>query len=135
MLGGVPQRFVGSQELTRLFGVKRARVFQVTRTEGFLEPVAVLAMGSIWDLDEVLAWANAVGRRVDLAALSPTPRVCRRPVRADRDAQASPRRIRGCGEAGAKVGSLATAVGSVLVAAGCARMGTGAPPPSGVVDA
>ena len=81
MLGGVPQRFVGSQELTRLLGVKRARVFQVTRTDGFPEPVAVLAMGSIWDLDEVLAWAEAVGRRVDLAALSPTPPGLPRPVR------------------------------------------------------
>ena len=36
---------VGSQELTRLLGVKRARVYQLSNTPDFPRPVAVLETG------------------------------------------------------------------------------------------
>lgn len=53
---------VGSQELTRLLGVNRARVYQLSQRDDFPRPVAVLAMGSIWDLAEIKAWAERTGR-------------------------------------------------------------------------
>lgn len=66
------ETLVGSQELTRLLGVKRARVYQLSNTPDFPRPVAVLAMGSIWRLDDITAWAQRTGRRLDLDALSST---------------------------------------------------------------
>ena len=62
---------VGSQELTRLLGVKRARVYQLSNTPGFPRPVAVLAMGSIWRLADITAWAEQRGRTLNLSALDP----------------------------------------------------------------
>jgi prophage regulatory protein len=64
---------VGSQELTRLLGVKRARVYQLTNAPDFPPPIAVLAMGSIWRLADVTAWAEQRGRTLDLAALGSVP--------------------------------------------------------------
>ena len=63
---------VGSQELTRLLGVNRARVYQLSNTADFPPPVAVLAMGSIWRLDDITAWAQRKGRTIDLDALKPS---------------------------------------------------------------
>ena len=60
---------VGSQELTRLLGVTRARVYQLSNTADFPAPIAVLAMGSIWRLDDITAWAQQKGRAIDLSAL------------------------------------------------------------------
>lgn len=67
------ETLVGSQELTRLLGVKRARVYQLSNTPDFPRPVAVLAMGSIWRLADITAWAEQQGRRLDLSALEPGP--------------------------------------------------------------
>ena len=60
---------VGSQELTRLLGVKRARVYQLSNTPDFPRPVAVLAMGSIWRLADITTWAEQSGRTLNLSAL------------------------------------------------------------------
>ena len=64
---------VGSQELTRLLGVNRARVYQLSNARDFPRPVAVLAMGSIWRLNDITAWADQRGRTLNLNALEPTP--------------------------------------------------------------
>ncbi len=58
----VVERLVGSQELTRLLGVNRARVYQLASSKDFPPPVATLAMGSIWTYRSVEAWAEARGR-------------------------------------------------------------------------
>jgi len=53
----------GATEIGDLLGVSRQRADQLTRTEGFPEPVAVLSAGRIWRLLDVEAWARATGRR------------------------------------------------------------------------
>ncbi len=62
---------VGSQELTRLLGVGRARVYQISSTDDFPKPAAVLAMGSIWRLEDIKEWAARKGRTLHLTALIP----------------------------------------------------------------
>ncbi len=63
------ETLVGSYELTLLLGVKRARVYQISNTDDFPKPAAVLAMGSIWRLDDIEEWARRKGRTIDLGAL------------------------------------------------------------------
>ena len=58
-----PGDLVGVTEIGDLLGVSRQRADQLTRTEGFPEPVAVLSAGRIWRLLDVEAWARATGRR------------------------------------------------------------------------
>jgi predicted DNA-binding transcriptional regulator AlpA len=65
------ESLVGSYELTQLLGVKRARVFQISNTDDFPRPAAVLAMGSIWRLDDIKEWAQRKGRTLNLDAVSP----------------------------------------------------------------
>jgi len=72
------EQLVGSQELTRLLAVNRARVYQLTQRDDFPEPVAVLAMGSIWHLADVVAWARRTGRTIHPDALVPKPGAGRR---------------------------------------------------------
>ena len=67
----IMESLVGSYELTQLLGVKRARVYQITNTVDFPQPAAVLAMGSIWRLEDIKEWAQQKGRRLNLHALSP----------------------------------------------------------------
>ena len=64
-------RLVGMGELLRLMGVSRSRVTQITNRSDFPAPVASLIMGSVWDLADVVAWADARGRILDLDALAP----------------------------------------------------------------
>lgn len=63
------EQLVGSQELTHVLGVGRARVYQLAQRDDFPEPIAKLAMGSIWRLDDIVAWAEAGGRVLHLDAL------------------------------------------------------------------
>ena len=49
---------VGVTEIGNLLGVSRQRADQLTRTEGFPEPVAVLSAGRIWGRADVEAWAR-----------------------------------------------------------------------------
>ena len=55
--------------LNPVLGVKRARVYQLSNTPDFPRPVAVLAMGSIWRLTDITAWAEQSGRTLNLSAL------------------------------------------------------------------
>jgi predicted DNA-binding transcriptional regulator AlpA len=57
-----PGDLVGVTEIGDLFGVSRQRADQLTRTERFPEPVAVLSAGRIWRRADVEAWARATGR-------------------------------------------------------------------------
>ncbi|MFD0819843.1 helix-turn-helix transcriptional regulator [Micromonospora zhanjiangensis] len=50
-------RLYGPGELAILFDVSRQRVLQITRRPGFPEPVARLIGTTVWDADEVDAWA------------------------------------------------------------------------------
>jgi prophage regulatory protein len=53
---------VGVTEIGNLLGVSRQRADQLTRLEGFPEPVAVLSAGRIWRLVDVEEWARTAGR-------------------------------------------------------------------------
>ncbi|GAB3811933.1 helix-turn-helix transcriptional regulator [Micromonospora zhanjiangensis] len=54
---GKRYRLMGSQEIRdRLGGISRQRVYQITNHRSFPEPVAELAMGKVWDADDVEAW-------------------------------------------------------------------------------
>jgi len=63
-------RLVGPSELTKMFGVSRSRTVQISNARDFPAPLAVLAMGSIWNLDDVTAWAERKGRFLNLEALT-----------------------------------------------------------------
>jgi len=69
----IVETLVGSYELTQLLGVKRARVYQISSAEDFPQPAAVLAMGSIWRLDDIKEWAQRKGRVLNVDALTPDP--------------------------------------------------------------
>jgi predicted DNA-binding transcriptional regulator AlpA len=50
-------RLAGSDEIRRMLGgVSRERVYQITTRQGFPLPLATLAMGKVWWLDEVEDW-------------------------------------------------------------------------------
>jgi predicted DNA-binding transcriptional regulator AlpA len=53
---------VGLAEIAQLIGVSRQRADQLARQRDFPEPVAVLAAGRIWRLEDVEAWARTAGR-------------------------------------------------------------------------
>lgn len=60
----VVHHLVGVAEIAEMLGVTRQRVHQLTRTEGFPEPEAVLSAGTIWRREAVEEWAkNRKGRR------------------------------------------------------------------------
>ncbi len=67
----IVESLVGSYELTLLLGVKRARVYQISNTDDFPQPAAVLAMGSIWRLEDIKEWAQRKGRTLNFDALPP----------------------------------------------------------------
>jgi hypothetical protein len=58
----VSEELVSTVEIADLLGVTRQRVDQLSRTEGFPEPKAELAIGRVWERAEVVAWARAAGR-------------------------------------------------------------------------
>ncbi|MGH9111591.1 MAG: helix-turn-helix transcriptional regulator [Acidimicrobiales bacterium] len=53
---------VSTPEIAALLGVSRQRVDQLTRTPGFPEPTASLAIGRVWERSDVEAWARETGR-------------------------------------------------------------------------
>jgi predicted DNA-binding transcriptional regulator AlpA len=65
----VVETLLGNAELGRLLGVSRQRITQLVSRDDFPRPRAVLAMGSIWSLTDVTAWAESVGRTLHLDAL------------------------------------------------------------------
>ena len=53
---------VSTVEIAAMLGVSRQRLDQPTRTEGFPEPTAELAIGRVWERADVEAWARETGR-------------------------------------------------------------------------
>lgn len=49
-------RFMGAAEIGARLGVGRNRVYQITRDRDFPAPYQTLAMGSIWQVEDVEAW-------------------------------------------------------------------------------
>jgi len=51
-------RLIGAHEIRDLLGVSRQRVYQLAGQSGFPKPVATLAQGKIWAVDEVETWID-----------------------------------------------------------------------------
>lgn len=51
-----PLRLVGAREIRELLGVGRQRVYQLTARPDFPRPVATLASGKVWLVDDVESW-------------------------------------------------------------------------------
>ena len=51
-----PIRLVGAHEIRELLGVTRQRVYQIASGDSFPSPVATLAQGKLWLVDDVQAW-------------------------------------------------------------------------------
>ena len=64
------ETLLGNAELGKLLGVSRQRVSQLVTRDDFPAPRAVLIMGSIWALDDVIGWAERTGRILDLDSLT-----------------------------------------------------------------
>lgn len=47
-----------------MLGVSRQRVTQIVAAPDFPEPLATLAMGKVWDAEQVRAWARSKGRTI-----------------------------------------------------------------------
>lgn len=62
---------LGNAELGRLLGVTRQRVSQIVSGPDFPRPRFTLAMGSVWALEDVTAWADIKGRTLHFDALTP----------------------------------------------------------------
>ena len=52
----MPLRLVGAREIRDLLGVSRQRVYQLAGRDDFPRPVATLASGKVWRIEEVEAW-------------------------------------------------------------------------------
>jgi prophage regulatory protein len=55
-MDGDPVHLVGAHEIRDLLGVSRQRVYQLAARPDFPAPVAKLAQGNIWALEDVEAW-------------------------------------------------------------------------------
>ncbi len=66
----VMETMLGNAELGRLLAVTRQRVSQIVSSPDFPPPRLTLAMGSIWALDDVIAWADARGRTLHLDTIT-----------------------------------------------------------------
>lgn len=56
------EALVGTAEIAELLGVTNQRVDQLSRTDAFPAPIAVLAAGRIWKRDDIERWARETGR-------------------------------------------------------------------------
>ncbi len=63
------RRLLGRGELRKLFGVSATRTIQIADRPDFPEPLDELSVGKIWAYDDVLAWAERAGRKLNLDAL------------------------------------------------------------------
>lgn len=52
-------RMGGVAEIAEVLGVSRQRVARLREREDFPDPIAEIAQGHIWDLDEIQAWAGS----------------------------------------------------------------------------
>ena len=64
-MDGEPLRLIGAHEIRDLLGVTRQRVYQLTGRSDFPKPVATLAQGKIWAVDDVEAWIGVHRPRRD----------------------------------------------------------------------
>lgn len=64
-------RPVGRGELAKMLGVSRMRAYQLSSQPDFPPAVAQLSNGNVWNLNDVLAWADARthARDLDLSVL------------------------------------------------------------------
>lgn len=69
-LSAVTSRLIGRAELVLLLGVSRSRAVELSDGLDFPRPRSRLVMGNIWELDDVIAWADARGRTLNLEALT-----------------------------------------------------------------
>lgn len=53
---------MGAHEIAEYLGVSRQRVTQLTNSKHFPAPATTLAMGKVWDGQEVEQWASERGR-------------------------------------------------------------------------
>ncbi|WP_433375328.1 helix-turn-helix transcriptional regulator [Actinoplanes sp. CA-142083] len=49
-------RLAGAHEVRDLLGVSRQRVYQLAARADFPDPVAILAQGKVWSIDEIEQW-------------------------------------------------------------------------------
>ena len=56
---------IGAAEIGDLFGVSRQRVQQLVNRPDFPRPVVELAMGKVWNTEDVLRWGRETGRLSD----------------------------------------------------------------------
>lgn len=59
-----PLRLVGTAEIAAMFGVSSVRAQQLQVKKNFPAPIARLAAGRVYDYDEVVEWAERLGRPV-----------------------------------------------------------------------
>lgn len=55
-MDGKPTRLAGAHEVRELLGVSRQRVYQLAARPDFPEPVAILAQGKVWAVDDIEQW-------------------------------------------------------------------------------
>ena len=55
-MNGKPLRLIGAHEIRDLLGVTRQRVYQLTGRSDFPKPIARLAQGKIWAVEDVEEW-------------------------------------------------------------------------------
>ena len=58
MMPCVTHHLVGAQEIGVILGVSRQRAHQLVSRPDFPRPVVTLAMGKVWNREEVVAWAK-----------------------------------------------------------------------------
>lgn len=63
------QQLLGAAELSKLLGVSRQRVSQLTVKPWFPPPVTRLAMGAVWDMVDIERLRSGTGRALDHTAL------------------------------------------------------------------
>ncbi len=68
LTGMTTQRLVGAAELLNVMKIGRTRLAALAARPDFPAPVVVLKMGNVWDLNEVIEWAQATGRTLHLEA-------------------------------------------------------------------
>ena len=52
----MPLHLVGAREIRDLLGVSRQRVYQLAGRDDFPRPVAALASGKVWRIEDIQVW-------------------------------------------------------------------------------
>ena len=59
---GMPENLMGLTEVAAFLKVSRQRAHELSKKEGFPEPVAKLSAGLIWEAADIERWARETGR-------------------------------------------------------------------------